>query len=56
MSKSVQQTLYFLGVIVVGGALWAVGQSWARGVLAVGVAAIVFLGASMIWNRNRRSR
>ncbi len=51
VSKRMRQILYFAGMTVLGGILWAVGQSWAVGILACGCAGAIFFGVSAALGR-----
>jgi hypothetical protein len=53
VGKRMQQILYFAGMAVLGGILWAVGQSWAVGILAGGCAGVVFFGVGAALNHHR---
>ncbi len=49
-----RETLYFVGIAVVGAVLWAVGQSWAIGLVCGGCAgALAFGGSGLL--KHRRS-
>jgi hypothetical protein len=48
-----RETIYFTGIAAVGGALWAVGQSWAMGLVGGGCAGVVAFGMSGFLNHRR---
>jgi hypothetical protein len=48
-----RETVYFIGIVVVGGVLWAVGQSWAIGLVGVGSAGAAAFGVSGLLKHRR---
>ena len=51
-----RQIIYFLCMVIVGGVLWAFGQSWAVGGIAGGCAGATLVGVSLVWNRRWMSK
>jgi hypothetical protein len=53
VDMKLRQLIYYMSVVMAGGVLLAIGQSWAIGVVAGAGAGAVTVSISTLWRRQR---